>query len=70
MSEPMPDAQDPVKSPGDYRRHTVAWRPEEWQRIQDAALRLAEEAHVDISEVDLIRGAVLRRADEILAAAA
>lgn len=69
MSEPMPDTEDAVKPVGDYRRHTVAWRPEEWQRIQDAAKRLAGDAHVDISEVDLIRGAVLRRADEVLDAA-
>lgn len=69
MSETMPDADDAVKG-GDYRKHTIAWKPAEWQRIKDAADRLGSNTHIEVAEVDFIRGAALRRADEILGEAA
>ena len=69
MSETIPNTDDGVKG-AEYRRHTVAWKPDEWRRIEEAAKRLADSTHAEISEVDLIRGSVLRRADEILSEAA
>lgn len=61
--------EESVKESVGERRHTIRWREEDWARIERAAEKLASEMHVEIDPVDLIRGASLRRADEILGAA-
>lgn len=60
MTSPDKDLEDR------YRKHTVLWKPEEWDRVEQAAKALAEQAHVAVSAPDFIRGAVLRRAEELL----
>lgn len=49
-----------------YRKHTLLWRPEDYDRVERAAHALGQEIHADISVPDFMRGAVLRRVDEIL----
>ena len=63
---------DPVPNePGNLTvKRSILWRPEDWTRIEEAAKRLALETHTEVSEPQLIRGAVLRRCDEILGEAA
>jgi hypothetical protein len=47
-------------------KRTILFRPEDWERIEEAARRLTQEIHVEVSEPEFIRGAVARRCDEIL----
>lgn len=58
---------DPVKPEAESRKHTVIWRAEDWDRIEQAARAIQDREHVEVSPVDLIRGATLRRVEEILA---
>lgn len=68
VSDSLTTGSDAVK-PEAERKHTVVWRGGEWDRIRQAAKKLGEETHVDIPEYELIRGAVMRRCDEILGVA-
>lgn len=49
-----------------YRKHTLLWKREDWERVEQAARTLGQEVHADVSVPDFVRGASLRRAEEIL----
>ena len=49
-----------------YRKHTLLWKPGDWERVEQAAKALGEQAHVEVSPPDFIRGTVLRRVDELI----
>lgn len=46
--------------------HTIRWPGESWDRIERAAEKLGAETRVEVTPVDLIRGATMHRVDEIL----
>ena len=52
------------------RHHTVRWLGPDWKRLEEAAKRLAEQTHIEITPTDIIRSATLKRVDEVLNAAA
>lgn len=61
---------DPIKANTEPRKHTVLWRPEDWERIEQAAKVISDREHIEVAPVDLIRGSTMRRVDEILGAVA
>ncbi len=61
---------DKNESEDGRRKHTLVWRPEDYERVERAAHALSQEIHAEVSVPDFMRGAILRRADEILASEA
>ena len=58
---------DPVKAdPQEDKVHSVRWRVEQWQRLEQAAALLGEREVLNVSVSDIIRSGAMRRADEIL----
>lgn len=51
-------------------KHTVLWLPSDWDRIAEAADRISEETHAEVEVPNFIRGAVMRRVNEVLGEAA
>ena len=47
-------------------KHTVIWPLVDWERIEKAATQVSEETHAEIEVPNFIRGAVMRRVNEIL----
>ncbi|MGE3176777.1 MAG: hypothetical protein AB7G23_19095 [Vicinamibacterales bacterium] len=49
-----------------YRKHTLLWKHEDYERVEQAAQALGQQIHADLSVPDFMRGAILKRADEVL----
>lgn len=52
--------------PDDDLKHTLRWKPADFRRVEEAAKMLGDSIHAEVSVPDFMRGAVMRRADEIL----
>lgn len=58
----MPETSKQTES----RTHNMRWDGEDWDRIADAASKLSELEHLDLSPTDIIRSGARRFAEEIL----
>jgi hypothetical protein len=55
------------KTANDEKRpHTVQWAVADFERVCAAAEALGRQIHADVSLPDFMRGAILRRCDEVL----
>lgn len=45
------------KGTPEQRIHSIRWDADDWERINRCAERLAEETHMDVGPVDVIRAA-------------
>lgn len=59
---------NPVKPDAEKKKQTILWETDDWDRIERAAQVIADREHVECSPLNLIRGATMRRVEEILAA--
>ena len=50
------------------RKHTIVWDPDDWERIEEAARAKAEQEHMDLAALDIIRAGTRRYVEEILGA--
>lgn len=67
MSNNLASAEDGVKPDASGKvRHTIIWDAEVWERIRSALRRLEDETHIELKVPDYIRGAVLKRNEEVL----
>jgi hypothetical protein len=66
MSDSSPGQAAVKPDPRRDERTTIRWSDEELERIGLAAGRLSDETHTEVTVTGLIRGAVMRRCEEVL----
>lgn len=67
---PLSNGVRKVPDDSETYKHTIVWTRADWKRIEAAAQLISEDAAVEVKIPAFIRGAVLRRCDEVLGIAA
>ena len=62
----MLDAPETLTRPTATVKHTVLWTPDDWEQTRAAAAALSALTGVRVTVPAFIKGAVLRRATEVL----